>query len=259
MPLIVIAFLILYVFYAAYSSFRLKKKYKKEPEEWHDLLSQHVAYYQELTSKEQDEFRERVLHFINDKIFVGKKTKVDQLTELLIGASAVIPLFRFPEYRYPSLREIWVFPSTFQMPTQPGGVKQKMFGVVGQGGWLDNKMILSKEALIHGYRHDRDGKNVGIHEFLHLVDKIDGKIDGNPQALVNGSYSYPFLKQVHQEMYRLRRRKSKTNFDTYAATNPSEFFAVAGTYYFENPDKLKKEFPEIHQEMNNLFNQNALA
>jgi Mlc titration factor MtfA (ptsG expression regulator) len=259
MPLIVIAFLLLYVFYAAYSSFRKKKKYKKVPEEWEQMLQEHVGYYQELNEEEQKEFQNRILNFINDKEFVAKKTEIDPLTELLIGASAVIPLFRFPEYKYPGLREVWVFPSTFQMPTQPGGVKQKMFGVVGQGGWLDDKMILSKEALLHGYRHDKDGKNVGIHEFLHLVDKIDGKIDGNPQALVNGTYSYPFLKQVHQEMYRLRRRKSKTNFDTYAATNPSEFFAVAGTYYFENPAKLKSEFPEIYQEMDTLFSQSAQA
>lgn len=256
MPTIVIAIVFLYVLYAAFFKFKKKKKYDAVPEEWDALLNEHVAYYQALSPAEKEEFQQRVFHFVNDKTFVGKKTEIDPLTELLIGASAVIPLFRFPEFIYPGLREIWVYPSTFEMPTQPGGMQQKMFGVVGQGGWLDDKMILSKEALLHGYRHDRDGKNVGIHEFLHLVDKIDGKIDGNPQALINGTYSYPFLKQVHQEMYRLRRRKSKTNFDTYAATNPSEFFAVAGTYYFENPKKLAKEFPEIHREMDQLFSQN---
>ncbi len=42
---------------------------------------------------------------------------------------------------------------------------------------MEGRMILSRDALYHGYSNNTDRKNVGIHEFAHIIDKQDGKID----------------------------------------------------------------------------------
>lgn len=47
-------------------------------------------------------------------------------------------------------------------------------------GYLDGIIILSKQALRHGLKNESDKKNTAIHEFLHLIDKTGGTIDGIP-------------------------------------------------------------------------------
>ena len=37
-------------------------------------------------------------------------------------------------------------------------------------------MVLSKKALYLGFINNTDKKNTAIHEFVHLIDKKDGKI-----------------------------------------------------------------------------------
>lgn len=53
-------------------------------------------------------------------------------------------------------------------------------GKVYHGGLMNNTMILSLPALISGFSIANDKKNVGVHEFAHLLDKADGVIDGVP-------------------------------------------------------------------------------
>ncbi|RLE25810.1 MAG: hypothetical protein DRJ61_05385 [Acidobacteria bacterium] len=51
--------------------------------------------------------------------------------------------------------------------------------MVGTGA-LNRLMILSKPDLLAGFHNSTDKRNVGVHEFAHLVDKSDGTIDGLP-------------------------------------------------------------------------------
>ncbi len=40
-------------------------------------------------------------------------------------------------------------------------------------------------------REERE--NTGIHEFVHLLDKEDGSVDGLPEALLAKQYTLPWL------------------------------------------------------------------
>ena len=52
-------------------------------------------------------------------------------------------------------------------------------------------MILSRKALYHGFMNDTDQLNRGIDEFVHLLDKIDGAVNGLPDALLDNSCIIP--------------------------------------------------------------------
>jgi len=54
--------------------------------------------------------------------------------------------------------------------------------MVGNGP-LHGKMALSKPHLHLGFKNSRDKHNVGIHEFVHLIDMADGNCDGFPERL----------------------------------------------------------------------------
>jgi Mlc titration factor MtfA (ptsG expression regulator) len=46
-----------------------------------------------------------------------------------------------------------------------------------------------------------------------------------------------------------------TLLDTYGATNPAEFFAVATEAFFERPQALQQQHPRLYGEMRRFFRQ----
>ena len=46
-----------------------------------------------------------------------------------------------------------------------------------------------------------------------------------------------------------------TVLDTYGATNPAEFFAVATEAFFERPHALRERHPELYAELARFFRQ----
>ena len=116
-------------------------------------------------------------------------------------------------------------------------------------------MILSKQSLHRGFDNESDKQNVGIHEFIHLLDKEDGAIDGIPATLLNKKFSIPWLKLIREKTEAIYKGHSDIN--PYGATNETEFLAVTGEYFFERPQLLKKNHPELYDLLSQAFNQNT--
>jgi hypothetical protein len=95
---------------------------------------------------------------------------------------------------------------------------------------------------------------VGIHEFVHLIDDVDGGTDGVPEILLQHSYVAPWLHLIKEEMRHIEEGHSDIN--PYALTNNAEFLAVVSEYFFDNPDKFKRRHPELYQYLTSIFNQN---
>ena len=51
------------------------------------------------------------------------------------------------------------------------------------------------------------------------------------------------------------RPESRRLLDTYGATNPAEFFAVATEAFFERPKALQQQHPRLYGEMQRFFRQ----
>ena len=116
-------------------------------------------------------------------------------------------------------------------------------------------MILSKPALHRGFENTTDKQNVGIHEFIHLLDKEDGVIDGIPATLQDKAFAVPWLSLIHKQTALIMKGKSDIN--PYGATNEKEFLAVAGEYFFERPALLQKNHPELYQLLSVAFHQDT--
>lgn len=94
-------------------------------------------------------------------------------------------------------------------------------------------MILSRNALHHGFSNTTDKGNTVIYEFIHLLDKVDGVIDWILNALLDKQYTIPSLQLVHKKMEESNNNKSDVR--NYGVTSEIEFLAVAGEYFFERP------------------------
>lgn len=237
-----------------YFLFRTQKKpakYKgRVPAGWKVVLHENVFFYTQLSLEEKNQFENRVQHFLNTTRITGIKTSINLTDELLVASSAIIPVFAFPDWEYLNLREILIYPGAFDQNYRMGNKETKILGMVGSGS-MEGKMILSKSALYKGFSNERDKINVGIHEFIHLIDKSDGKIDGIPALLMNRQYVIPWLDLVRKNMEEIHIVASDIN--PYGGLNHEEFFSVIAEYFFERPKLLERKHPELYDQLSDIF------
>lgn len=220
------------------------------PAEWRNILQEKVFFYTQLTHEEKDQFEKRVQHFLNTTRITGIKTSVDLVDQLLVAASAIIPVFAFPDWEYLNLKEVLIYPGAFDQNYQICKDGSNILGMVGSGS-MEGKMIISKSALHKGFSNEMDKINVGIHEFVHLIDKSDGKIDGIPSLLQNKQYVIPWLDLVRGNMEEIHKAQSDIN--PYGGVGREEFFSVISEYFFERPKLLEKKHPELYQQLVDIF------
>lgn len=236
--------------------FRKKKaKLVLFPEAWKKILTDYVAFYRNLNDNESLHFQKRILDFLNETKISGVKCDIGDLERLLVAASAIIPVFSFEDWEY-ELNEVLIYDGSFDGNYQTDGEGNNILGMVG-GGAMHRMMILSKPALIQGFGNARDKKNVGIHEFVHLIDKADGVIDGIPSLLLENQYSIPWLELIRKKIDEIYEDSSDIN--PYGATGKEEFYAVVSEYFFERPHLLKSKHPEVYKVLSEAYNTNLTA
>ncbi|MEM6690084.1 MAG: zinc-dependent peptidase [Planctomycetota bacterium] len=232
---------------------RLSAVRRPDPPGWEGILHQYVTYYTALSSSEKKRFRDMMKVFLDEVVITGIRTDVDEVTRVLVAASAIIPVFGFEDWEYSGLGEVLIYPNSFNEEyDSSGGQDARILGMVGDAH-LSGTMIFSKSALIAGFQIDSDKRNVGIHEFAHLVDKQDGGIDGTPPTIKPEVYR-PWIQWVGNE---LKREGSFGDIDDYAYTNEAEYFAVLSEYFFENPDQLQRKHPRLYEMLQSMYHQNT--
>jgi Mlc titration factor MtfA (ptsG expression regulator) len=175
---------------------------------------------------------------------------VEDLDRVLIGAAAIIPVFAIPDWEYINLREVLVYPGNFNTDFDQHGQERTISGMVGTGP-LQNVMILTKWELRQGFVDSRTTRNTAIHEFVHLVDKMDGTLDGVPEILLERKYVPRWKELLDKTMDSIRRGES--DIDHYGATSPVECFAVVSEYFFEQGEAFRERHPELYEMLRRIY------
>lgn len=218
------------------------------------ILNEYVLFYKRLSATEQLRFENQVSKFLSSIRIEGVEVEITTLDEILIASSAVIPIFGFDNWEYKNLSTVLLYPDTFNTSFQFEEAKDRnVLGMVGTG-YMNGQMILSKNALRAGFLSHKDQENTGIHEFVHLLDKSDGAIDGIPENLLAHQYTLPWIKMMHDETRSIL--KNKSDISAYAITNQAEFLAVVSEYFFEKPDQLKDKHPALYGLLSKMYAQN---
>jgi hypothetical protein len=249
----VIALLIIALAAAGIAFYKRPLKKVRLPDGYKDLLTQHVSFYRALNEAEKIRFENKLKEFLGYIRITGVDTQVEDLDMLLVASSAVIPIFGFPEWRYYNLRDVWLYADAFNADSySTKGKGRDVLGMVGDGP-MQMLMILSKPALREGFADTSGKENAGIHEFVHLLDKEDGAVDGLPEALLGRQYSLPWLNLMADNIAAIKAGKSDINI--YGSKNKAEFLAVAAEYFFEQPGQFKQKHPALYELMTHIFHQ----
>jgi Mlc titration factor MtfA (ptsG expression regulator) len=231
----------------------------KEPvvfhEEWIALLQQNVALYARLPEELRLRLHERIAQFISTIRFEGcGGLELTEAMILTVAAQACLLVVQREGRPYPKLSAVYLYPTTFSSVSK----RMDAQGIVSEGEvyrlgesshW--GTVVLAWDSVTQGARCIADGDNVTFHEFAHQLDHEDGPTDGAPALPSSGAYrrwSHVFHDNYADFLQRTEEGK-KTVLDAYGATNPAEFFAVATETFFEKPQKLFEERPEMYAEL----------
>ena len=185
---------------------------------------------------------EGLIHlFIDEKSFeaCGGIEEVTPRMQRLIAAQACLLLVGREGAWLPALRNILVYPDAFGFDER--GVR------LGES-WSSGTVILSWASVATGAKNPEDGHDVSLHEFAHQLDQENSAGTGLPYLTSGGAYrnwSGVFSQSFETFCKRVEQGK-KTVIDSYGATNPAEFFAVATETFFEKPKQFQARYPDLY-------------
>ena len=238
---------------------RAKVSGRPFPAEWRHILQQRVPYVAQLPADLQLQLKQHIQVFLAEKPFLacGDITLTDDI-RVTIAAQACLLLLGRPTDYYPKLRQILVYPGPFvvnRVRTDSAGLLQDLRQVLSGESWSQGQVILSWEDVLAGAADPADGRNVVVHEFAHQLDQETGHANGAP--LLRSRASYQRWSQVLGQEFALLQQRiaagESSLLSDYGATDPAEFFAVASEAFFELPQRMANEHPQLYQELRRLY------
>ncbi|SIO58271.1 hypothetical protein SAMN05444166_5615 [Singulisphaera sp. GP187] len=231
------------------------------PADWLEIIERNMPLYRRLSEPDRSELQGHIQVFLSEKHFEGcGGLEMTEEIKLTIAAQACLLLLHRETDYYKRLITILVYPRAYVAK----GVESLGGGVLLEGpqarlgeAWTDGVVVLSWDDVLSGAADIRDGQNVVLHEFAHQLDQEDGVADGAPILEHRSSY-VAWARVLGSEYEQLRadeQQQRKTVLDTYGATNPAEFFAVATECFFEKPVQLRKKHPALYEELKEYYRQ----
>jgi Mlc titration factor MtfA (ptsG expression regulator) len=220
------------------------------PENYRDLLNDYVTFYMNLNDEGKKLFEDKFQKFLSGVKITGANAEIEDIDRVLIGAAAVIPVYYISDWEYVNLREILVYPGNFNADFDQQGNDRMISGMVGSGA-MQNVLIVSKWELRQGFINSNSNRNTAIHEFVHLIDKMDGTLDGIPEILLERKHIAQWRQLLQSTMQNIRQGES--DIDIYGATSPVECFAVVSEYFFEQPGLFRSNHPQLNEMLQQIF------
>ena len=199
-------------------AFRIRrpKLLNQLPENYKELLTDYVKFYRQLDEAGKEAFEKRVDHFLSAVKITGINAEAEDLDRILIAAGAIIPVYHIHDWQYINLHEVLLYPGAFNSEFDQHGEDRNIAGMVGTGA-LQYAMVLTKWQLRQGFINDNDARNTAIHEFVHLVDKMDGTMDGVPEIILERKYCNQWRNLMEATIAQMKTYGS--DIDMYGATN----------------------------------------
>ena len=238
---------------------------KPFPAPWRDILKRRLPYFRALPADLQLQLKKHIQVFVAEKQFIGCDglTVTDEM-RVTIAAQACLLLLNRPDYYYPKLKQILLYPAAFVVSgnsADSAGVMHEQRRVLSGESWGLGKVILSWADTLNGAANPCDGRNVVIHEFAHQLDQEKGIANGAPLLERSSDYQqWSGIMATEFSTLQLQAVKGEGSlFDHYGATNPAEFFAVISEVFFEQPEQLSAQHPQLYQQLSRFYRLNPLS
>jgi MtfA peptidase len=214
------------------------------------IISKNIGLYHWLPKELLNPWEERILAFLEQFPITHMKTKdVTEEMRLLVAAEACLLIVRRPlsDYRHLQVVHLW---------------KDEIVGSEdARGTATRHEVNISWSYLKKTIRNARDGHNLTLHEFAHLIDFAD---DGVAQSIPVSAHSEDHKEWqtlVDQEHARLMQAyESGKNYSIRAyggyesiKGDKPELFSCGTSAFFERGSRLKRECPKIYEALKKFY------
>jgi Mlc titration factor MtfA (ptsG expression regulator) len=182
--------------------------------------------------------------------------------QLVIAAQACLLVLNLDLELYDEWVEVIVYPDEFVADHEymsEDGVMHRVRAPLSGEAWEHGPVILSwrDAAAADG----GDGYNVVLHEFAHKIDMHNGAANGFPPLhadMKRSAWTHAF-ESAYADMRQRLDRGEHTLIDPYAAEDPAEFFAVLSENFFETPEAVQTNYPEVYRQLAAFYRQDPLT
>ena len=233
------------------------------PTAWDDVLRRNVRHVQWIDDGGRQRLRDWIAVFLAEKSFEGcRGLDITDDVRVTIAAQAGLLALGFDDLHFDRVLSVLVYPGDYLVPRSTplagGGELQWQEVRLGET-WSGGSVVLSWPRVMDGGRL-RDGpRSVVIHEFAHVVDMLDGEIDGVPPL---GGGRTQWAEQMAECRERFEAALDEGRFvpmDEYAAEGPGEFFAVATECFFQDPHRLARGDGQLYELLRTAWRQDPKA
>ena len=225
-------------------------KGQKLSEEQREIIQNHIGLYQWVPNHLIAPWEERTIAFMENFTFCGmeKGLPIEKI-ELIVASEASLLIVQRPLSDYRHLHRINIWKEVIENHKEARGTATR------------NEINLSWNYLEKTIGQARDGHNLTLHEFAHLIDFAD---DGVAQSIPVSSYSEDFKewqKLVNDEHERLMKAyeggknysiRAYGGYESIKGDKP-ELFSCGTSAFFERGSRLKRECPKVYQMMQNFY------
>jgi Mlc titration factor MtfA (ptsG expression regulator) len=225
---------------------------------WRDTVRR-LALVRHLPEQDLHRLRDLVVLFLHDKHFAtAHGLELTARMQVWVAAQACALILELGLEYFRGWSGIILYPEQFV----PRHQHTDELGIVHQGdepyageAWLGGPVVLSwADAQGTDYA---DGVNVVIHEFAHKLDMLNGEANGFPPLHAGMSrqvWAQAFAAAYEDFCARVDAGED-TLIDPYAGESAGEFFAVLSEAFFETPDVVRDEYPEVYAQLAQFYRQ----
>lgn len=251
--------------FAAFRAWRRRRTLNRlslEPALWQRVAGK-FGFINRLAADDVRRLKAHCMLFIHEKQFSGAGgLQLDQEMKLGIAVQACILILNLGLDYYDDWVEIIVYPDEF-LPRQEyrneHGLVQRDESAYSGQAWLKGPVILSWASVANAWHGE--GANVVIHEFSHKLDMLNGDANGFPPlhaGMSRQQWSKAFSAAYRDLCWRVESGM-QTELDAYACESPGEFFAVMSEMFFELPEVLARNYPDVYGQLARFYRQDPLS
>lgn len=216
-----------------------------------------------LTPEEKNRLRELTILFLHKKAFEGAQGfVVTQSMALIIALQACLPILKLGLEGYDGWVSVIVYPAGFspkRVIRDEYGVEHHVQSNLAGESWQRGPVVLAWDETEHA--GIIDGHNLVIHEFVHKLDMQNGSANGYPP--LHDEMDVTVWAEVFsagfEDIQEKCNRDKHFGIDCYAATSPTEFFAVLSEAFFERPAVLQQHYAAIYDQLRQYYRQDPLT
>ncbi|HEY2804462.1 MAG TPA: M90 family metallopeptidase [Gemmatimonadales bacterium] len=235
------------------------------PAAWPGIIRENVRLARALEGARWTRLLRLVQNLLRDTPMEGcGGLELTEAMRVTIAATACLLLVDLSYPRFARLRRVLVYPDTFMpLRIETRGMiitREQPPAELGEA-WRDGVVVLAWNSVKRGDAAGADGHNVVLHEFAHVLDGEDGVFDGAPvlDTAAQEAEWERIMASAYADLLAAIDAGTDTVLDPYAATNRSEFFAVATETFFETPQPMQQSMPDVYRQLRAFYGQDPEA